>query len=145
MSNVYFQPATIDGSPRRAIVERVEKLMPDTLRAAWPELARVNVPICVNDDPATKWQPDTTWKYPQPIRRVNVIDEVMLRLTRLAVLEWMAFGAGVLEPGDGDPPISAEVRLVIENVYHRIQCVGRTDDLTNEFAHRLADALNIPH
>lgn len=130
MTNPYFLPADIDGSPRRPIVARVEKCRP----------TEEFYPLTPRNDGAGKWG----WKVNDDGRddewlATLVVPDVALRLTRLAVIEWMQWiGKAANRPrdldDDKDHAVCIETLVVVS---------GATDEEYNRSAHAVADALGV--
>lgn len=121
-ANPYFLPHTIAGEPRRPIVERVEACRP---KIDTPD-ERYSVSLMFTDG-LWRWTMATGMRWPSTEH-----DAIALRLTRLAVIEWVI--ANHRNAG------------VVDGLMCRIgdAVCGSQDDATyNDLGHRLADAMGV--
>lgn len=142
MSNPYFTSTTIDGSPRRPLVEREPKSGPrfgDSVLAFFPardvqcgnEALGIS-PFTASLDECFAWTDEETARTKddvalQWLHRHDENPEIALRLSRLAVIEWLQ-----KQPGEWDTAIHMS-KLAS----------GATDADYNELAHRLLDAMKV--
>lgn len=97
MSNPYFAETTIDGTPRRPLVERESSLR------------------------------DEDGNFGRGLTLDHPYGRIELKLTRLAVIEWLHDSPQIERPHD---------------LWEALQ-FGATDDKYNELAHRLLDAMKV--
>lgn len=156
MTNPYFTETTIDGTPRRPLVEREPKSGPrfgDSVLAFFPardvqcgnEALGIS-PFTASLDECFAWTDEETARTKddvalQWLHRHDENPEIALRLSRLAVIEWLqravAGYLGYEEAGFDlrDGAVAARCRDALN--------VGTSDENLNSIAHRLLDAMGV--
>lgn len=133
-ANPYFLPHTIAGEPRRPIVERVEACRP---KIDTPD-ERYSVSLMFTDG-LWRWTMATGMRWPSTEH-----DAIALRLTRLAVIEWLQANLDTrgllirLAARIGDKKASDLFGFLMAN----LTC-GADDAAYNNLAHELADATGV--